>query len=775
MLHAMLLASAALQAGEVLAKPIDRHALVTRHNVVVDTFSSKRPLQIGNGEFAFSFDVTGLQTFAPFNTMSQWGWHSSPPPAGQAVEQFAGQTWVTHGRPVRYPMPDPTRPELSQWLASNPHRINLGRIGLVLEKRDASPVIPTDLKQVHQTLDLWSGVATSRFELEGVPVMVKTACDPSSDTLAVQIFSPLIKKGKLAVFFGCPGDDPRYFADYVGDWTSPSPLLLQKSANEESAILTRKIDGRGHALSLKWRGEAELTESPNTPERLNVLKAEYGAGDRWADVTELVSRSVNQDRLVFRPGREMPDPAPGKGKSLKVTYLIGGMAQVVEAAENNELSISGLSGHNRVLLTPFRGSGSLTFTCSFSPAETSVPSPQQVFAASREHWPKYWKSGGAVDLSASTDPRWKELERRVVLSQYLMGVNCAGSLPPQESGLVNNGWYGRFHMEMIWWHGAHWALWNRWPQLNRYLGIYEKLLPGATALAKDQGYLGARWPKCLGPNLREWPDEIHALLIWQQPHPIFFAELAYRAEPTAETLRKWEPLVEATADFMASYAHLETATGRYVLGPPLVPVSENVDSRKNQNPTFELGYWRFGLRTANAWRGRMGKETNPTWQSVAKDLAPLQQEDGLYVLSEGIQDMWTKFNFEHPALTGAYGWLPGDGVDPTVMKRTLDKVLATWRFDHVWGWDLPMLAMCAARLGEPEKAIDLLLHPTPNFQFDEAGLATGGPYPYFPSNGGLLYAVAMMAVGWDGAPKGNSPGFPAKRWRVRSEGLTVAP
>ena len=81
-----------------------------------------------------------------------------------------------------------------------------------------------------------------------------------------------------------------------------------------------------------------------------------------------------------------------------------------------------------------------------------------IFESSRKGWAEFWRSGAAIDLSQSTDNRWKELERRVVLSQYLMKINEAGSYPPQESGLVNNGWYGRFHFEMIWWHGVHYAL-----------------------------------------------------------------------------------------------------------------------------------------------------------------------------------------------------------------------------------------------------------------------------------------------------------------------------
>ncbi|MDR0726138.1 MAG: hypothetical protein LBF59_09075, partial [Prevotellaceae bacterium] len=60
--------------------------------------------------------------------------------------------------------------------------------------------------------------------------------------------------------------------------------------------------------------------------------------------------------------------------------------------------------------------------------------------------------------------------------------------------------------------------------------------------------------------------------------------------------------------------------------------------------------------------------------------------------------------------------------------------------------------------------------------YNTVGLSAGGPFPYFPSNGGLLYAVAMMAAGWDGAPNVHAPGFPDNgSWSVRFEGLSPAP
>ena len=89
-------------------------------------------------------------------------------------------------------------------------------------------------------------------------------------------------------------------------------------------------------------------------------------------------------------------------------------------------------------------------------------------------------------------------------------------------------------------------------------------------------------------------------------------------------------------------------------------------------------------------------------------------------------------------------------------------------------WDFPMLAMSAARNGETEKAVEWLLHPL--FQFDDVGMPVGGvrvPTPYFPGSGALLYAVAMMAGGWDGS-KVTAPGFPSQDWEIRVEDISKA-
>ncbi|MCX7009651.1 MAG: hypothetical protein NTY53_20800, partial [Kiritimatiellaeota bacterium] len=81
----------------------------------------------------------------------------------------------------------------------------------------------------------------------------------------------------------------------------------------------------------------------------------------------------------------------------------------------------------------------------------------------------------------------------------------------------------------------------------------------------------------------------------------------------------------------------------------------------------------------------------------------------------------------------------------------------------------------AARVGEPRIAIEALLKDTARNRFDERGINLGGPCPYLPGNGGLLYAIAMMAAGWSGAPNKPVPGFPDDgSWTVKWEGLKPA-
>jgi hypothetical protein len=228
---------------------------------------------------------------------------------------------------------------------------------------------------------------------------------------------------------------------------------------------------------------------------------------------------------------------------------------------------------------------------------------------------------------------------------------------------------------------------------------------------------------------------------------------------------------------MASYAHFDEKTNRYILGPPVIPAQENHPARETWNPTFELEYWNFALKTAQKWRERLGMKRVAKWDDVIGKLSKLPIKDGLYMAHENCPQTFTERNIDHPSMLGAYGILPGELADKETMRRTLKKVMSDWTWADTWGWDYPMVAMTAAKLGERKIAVDALLKETEKNNY----LPNGHNYQrpnlplYLPGNGGLLYAIAMMAGGWSGSPnspKRNAPGFPDDgSWDVRSEGF----
>src|SRR6266700_6768472 len=88
--------------------PIDREGLVRRHTVLVTTIDSLSSLSVGNGQFAFTTDITGLQSFPdtyqkgiPLGTQSEWGWHSFPNDSGFRFDESL-RLYHLNGRVVPY-------------------------------------------------------------------------------------------------------------------------------------------------------------------------------------------------------------------------------------------------------------------------------------------------------------------------------------------------------------------------------------------------------------------------------------------------------------------------------------------------------------------------------------------------------------------------------------------------------------------------------------------------------------------------------------------------
>ncbi len=692
--------------------PIDREALVNRHNPHVKAFDPLASLSVGNGEFAYTVDITGLQTFSteykngvPLGTQAQWGWHSSPNLEHFVPEDALKEYDFGHGHKELYSVQfnEPGRQnDAANWLRTNPHRLHLGIIGL--ELGDEAKLL--DIKNVDQTLNLWKGVVNSHFSWRGYQFDVATVCHPQMDMISANITS----KARTGIKFRFPYPTGGH-SDDACNWNADDMHSTEIIAHSTSGVvLKRTLDSTVYYVTVRWEGKAVLKEKSKN----------YFVLTPQTDKLSFSCRYTIYNPLLSVQGKEIKFPTQ------------------------------------------------------------SLPSFTQTATAAANYWINFWKQGAAVDFSHCTDPRAGELERRVVQSQYLLTIQCAGATPPQETGLTYNSWFGKFHLEMIWWHQAWQPLWGHKDLLDHTLGWYESVEPIARSIAKRQGFDGIRWMKMTDPSGMEAPSKVGSFLIWQQPHLIYLAELIYRANPSNAVIKKYNHLIQETAEFMYSFATYDKAKDRYVL-KGAIPAQETLRAAETVNPPFELSYWHFAMEVAQKWRERSGQQRNKAWDEMIAKLSPLAyNDDCLYLAAETALDTYRdiRFTSDHMAVLGAVGILPlSSQVRLDYMKNTLHWIWDNWNWDQTWGWDYPMTAMNAARLGEPEKAVGALLMNKRTNTY----LISGHNYQddrlriYLPGNGGLLTAVAMMCAGWDGCTMEN-PGFPKDgKWDVRWEGLNPMP
>ena len=708
-----LLAVVLAACGSEKQAPIDREALVARNNPQVSSFDSLASLSVGNGEFAFTVDATGLQTFplvykkgVPLGTQSQWGWHSFGNPNKYKPEEYLKEHDFGRGHKEIYACQfkeDGRQKEASNWYRMNPHRLHLGIVGLEL----GDDVKTSDITDIAQTLDMWNGVINSHFTLKGNAFDVQTVCHPQMDMISASITSPARAGVKLHFPYptGAHADDA---CNWDANNKHTTDIVFE---NAQSAVLKRTLDSTVYYVSLRWEGKASLKEK----------SANYFV------------LTPAEDKLAF---------------SCKFTSAFPGTVFESEPAV-------------------------------YTSADT-LPTFAETLAAGNSYWNNFWKNGAAVDFSHCTDPRAKELERRVVLSQYLLAIQSAGSVPPQETGLTYNSWFGKFHLEMIWWHQAWQALWGHPELLDRTLGWYETVEPVAREIARRQGFDGVRWMKMTDPSGTEAPSNVGSFLIWQQPHFIYLAELVYRANPSDEVIKKYNHLVQETAKFMYSFATYDEFHGRFIL-KGAIPAQETLRAATTINPPFELSYWHYAMNVAQQWRERVGEKRNLEWDEMIDKLSPLAyNEDSLYLAAENAVDTYKdiRFTSDHMAVLGSVGILPMNKlIRADYMKNTLHWVWDNWNWGKTWGWDYPMTAMNATRLGEPEKAVGALLMDkrTNTYLLNGHNYQDGRLRCYLPGNGGLLTAVALMGAGWDGCEVKN-PGFPQDgTWDVRWEGLKPMP
>ncbi|KAF8882131.1 hypothetical protein BD779DRAFT_1802445 [Infundibulicybe gibba] len=190
---------------------IDRHSIVTRYNPQRNASSQLTPMQIGNGNFAFGADITGLQTFQPFAIMSSWGWKND------------------------------TLPLERLWRTSR---------------------ITTEL-----VLDLWTGILRSSFSFGGATVTVETACAQDSDSVAIRLESSLVQTGKLGVFLDFPWNDgkAKFSAPFVGNWEAAANHTTSLDVRDDTeAQVTHILDSATFVTTIQGDTFSITRDSPTT-------------------------------------------------------------------------------------------------------------------------------------------------------------------------------------------------------------------------------------------------------------------------------------------------------------------------------------------------------------------------------------------------------------------------------------------------------------------------------------------------------------------------------
>lgn len=732
------IAIALLTVCTATAQHIDRKPIVERNNPHIDKVDTLSSFTVGNGHFAVTVDATGLQTYPeyysngiPLGTFSDWAWHSFPNTNGYKAEEALVNHDFGRGHEELYSAEFKQKGrqrDASNWLRANPNRMHLGCLGFDFGNTPR-------LKNVHQKLDMWTGMVASEFDNDGYRYNVETVCHPERDFVAVRINRKSDEgktqkddNGHIRMRFRFPYPTGKHSDDGC-DWT----FLPQRQ-------------------SVSRVGKANGTETLRVQNDSAIYYIYILCRDKAGRVIPANGR-INGNEYDFT----VPDRA----------VILYGFASNGDALKiGKELSFKSIE------------------------------------KASAQHWKSYWRRGGIVDFSRVSDKRARELERRTVLSQYLLAVNDSQDYPPAETGLTYNSWFGKFHLEMIYWHQAWQALWGHPEMLEHTLQWYFRAEPMAREIARRQGFKGVRWMKMTDTSAAEAPSNVGSYLIWQQPHIIYLAELLYRATHNDSILHKYARLVDETAEFMADFCEFDSLGQQYIIRG-YIPAQETMKADSVRNSPFELSYWLTALGMAQQWRVRLGEQRVALWDDIINRLEPLpsaspqdsalhsmnkEMDVSVYTVAEGAPLISNraaqtdspngddKFASDHPMPLGAYGMLPESRLFTiSGMNRTYNWIMSHWNWQKTWGWDYPMTAMCAVRLDRPDDAVNALLMNVPKNTYLNNGhnWQSSRLRCYLPGNGGLLTAIALMCAGWDGYTT-NNPGFP-KGWDVRWEGLLPLP
>lgn len=596
---------------------------ISKYNVELHHFDMCHPLTVGNGNFAFTCDITGLQTFyqeyisIPLCTMSNLIWGKQK---GEGDFPFQEYTKRSNGTTVKY-MTN-TQAETYDQYRDDFFKFDLFKLVFLY---NGEPLMRNKITQICQKLILYEGKIQSEFCYDNIKVHVETKIQQAYNNLQIKIKTAL-KGLQIKVLF-----------------LNPSSNLCGSTLKE---IATYQINST-----------------------FIEMQSDY------AKYKLFYQTNMLRDHLVFEVGMD------------------------------SFLSIS-LDGN-------FQEDQGM----------------EEYFATAK-----------------CIDTKDEELNRRMVLSLYLMKVNTLGIYPPSETGLTCNSWYGKFHLEMHLWHHLGIIRFGLYkyviPSLKWYLG----LLDSSRKRAEEQGYQGIRLPKMTDPRGDDTPSNIGCLLIWQMPHLFIFLDEIQKQNTQAIDLNEYFPLLIGLVEFMSSFYYWKD--GAYHLDSPLIPANENVEY-DSDTPIFEECYTLYAFTIFLRWVKEYSISFDTTKiLDILKHYVPLEIQNGCYEAFIGCKETYTKYNHDHPMIVGMYSYFASPLVEPKIIRNTLNKILDSWNLEDTWGWDFPMLSMVANRLQDRDLAIKILkmqaLKNSYLFNGHNPQLPKQNLPIYLPGNGAFLLAISHI-------------------------------
>ena len=698
---------------------INRLDIIASFNPHLTDINPQSPLSVGNGRFCYTADITGMQTLyeeysaeTPLCTMAEWGWHTKKADNEKGFYTLDDVRMTPYNyckRTVTYPHVKYEGNEAAyDWVRQNPHKFNLAKIGLYFHNE---PIQASSIYCINQTLDITTGILKSSFRLN---VNRHKNARTLNNIAADNIKTNATIDNLVTVYTVC--DDN---SDTVAFHISSGLLQCGLSINIAFPYASCDITGSD------WN---------NTDGHSDFLKASH------------IRRQIDDTAYYVNFNINGTDTSQHTANNSIIT---SDSNVTINKCNNSAATIKSNGVHSYNITTT---DDELNMSVNFNKSTYTPASYDTIAGNSRHFWHNYWTTGKFLNSDN------KELIRRVILSQYLLVINDSGYIPPAETGLTCNSWYGKAHLEMHYWHMAWAPLWGHPELLTRSFDWYIDILDEANKNASRNGYKGARWTKMVSYTGSDCPSKIAPLLVWQQPHIINMLQMVIDNNTSDDFdvkayMNKYWILVYETAVFMADYLVYDTMSDTYNIEAPVIPVQERHLPEDTRNPIFELAYFRYGLLIASKWAYELGfTDEASQWHNIAMHIAPLPINDDVYIAHSNCPDTFTNKAIDHPLMLQIYGMLDNYGaediVDKDIYRNTLMKVIDVWDYSTLWGWDFAVIAMAAHKLGLDDIALEQLLINSPKNDYVESGNNRQNSRKdlplYLPGNGSLLLAAARI-------------------------------